>query len=448
MSDQAPETIVQGHQDIELSASSPSDIANIGLLIDKIALITGGSSGLGRAIAQAYAAAGAFVVSADLSPNPPDTPILAETMKGTDLTTPTVELLNRRFSVKDEKERAVFVECDVTKAECVENAVQFAVRTFGRLDVMVNNAGMLLVFPFVHYFFLNLRRVGGLITFFSFCTCGVSLDKLTCRSELLRVWPPYTCLLFDFGLTACKPKRTHVFLFRPRSICFLSLPSSTYYFPTSIRRALLSFFSPLCSKYRNSHTGIAAENKHRAKPNGDPSIRSRGYLRVHETDPSILDQNWAVNGRGVWLGCKYAAAQMLSQPPSHAFPDRGWIINICSISGMVGIPGASSYSATKGAVLQLTKSIALEYATDRIHVNCINPGFTETAILESMKAGAAGGSGVKLGENATKALESVHPWGRLGRPEDIAKVAVFLAGEGASWVTGQPFVVDGGYTAQ
>lgn len=162
---------------------------------------------------------------------------------------------------------------------------------------------------------------------------------------------------------------------------------------------------------------------------------------MHETDPETLDRSWAINGRGVWLGSKYAAAQMLTQPPHQPSGDRGWIINLCSIMGLVGMSGASSYCATKGAVLLMTRAIALEYAKDRIHVNCINPGFTETPLLEPMKKAA----GV---EAFDAMLQQLHPWGRLGLPSDIAKMAVFLAGDGASWVTGQAFVVDGGYTAQ
>lgn len=86
----------------------------------------------------------------------------------------------------------------------------------------------------------------------------------------------------------------------------------------------------------------------------------------------------------------------------------------------------------------MTRSCALEYARDRIHINCINPGFAETSLLEGMR-GEAGYS---------EMLNQLHPWGRPAVPEDIAKMAVFLAGPGASFVTGAPFVVDGGYTAQ
>ncbi len=127
---------------------------NIGNLAGKIALITGASSGIGRAIAQAYAEAGAFIVSADLTPNPPDAPIVAETLKGEDLKTPTVDLINAKFLLpadsaptKANIPHAVYVQCDVTQKESVEAAVKFTVQTYGRLDIMVNNAGEIFFEP-------------------------------------------------------------------------------------------------------------------------------------------------------------------------------------------------------------------------------------------------------------------------------------------------------------
>lgn len=81
----------------------------------------------------------------------------------------------------------------------------------------------------------------------------------------------------------------------------------------------------------------------------------------------------AINARSVFFGCKYAAAQMLEQEP-HSSGDRGWIINIASIAALIGLPSAVSYSASKGSVTSMTRTISLEYAADRIHVNAICPG--------------------------------------------------------------------------
>lgn len=124
-----------------------SPIGNIASLHGKVALITGGSSGLGRCIAQAYAAAGAYIVSADLKPTPAAAPVVEAALKtegsAQDFSTPTVDLVNARWPAADEgrTHRAVYVYVDVTDEESVKAAVKFAVDTFGRLDVMVNNAG-------------------------------------------------------------------------------------------------------------------------------------------------------------------------------------------------------------------------------------------------------------------------------------------------------------------
>jgi NAD(P)-dependent dehydrogenase (short-subunit alcohol dehydrogenase family) len=284
-----------------------SVLPHIGSLAGKIAIVTGSSSGLGRAISLAYAASGASVVCADLSPNAP------ESSPGPRI--PTHELLNAQSA--NGKPRSIFVECDMTKAASVEATVARAVQEFGRLDIMVNNAGIL------------------------------------AEAKAGKVFP-----------------------------------------------------------------------------------------RIQDTPESVWDADMAVNGKGVWLGCKYAISQMLRQEPwGGPTGDRGWVINMCSIVGLVGFSGTSCYSATKGAVLQMTKAVALECAKDRIHVNCINPGFTDTNMLAPLKAEHGT-------EKAESMLAALHPWGRMGRMEDIAKMAVFLAGDGAGWCTGGAYVVDGGYTAQ
>jgi NAD(P)-dependent dehydrogenase (short-subunit alcohol dehydrogenase family) len=117
---------------------------NIGDLARKVALVTGGSSGLGRAICLAYSAAGAFVVNADLQPNPPKTVFLQQALKGADLITPTVDLINaaRSPDQTDGLPLGLFVECNVTQPESFEAAVAATVKQYGRLDILVNCAGV------------------------------------------------------------------------------------------------------------------------------------------------------------------------------------------------------------------------------------------------------------------------------------------------------------------
>ena len=128
-----------------LSSGAVAGAVNIGVLTNKIALITGASSGLGRGIAQAYAGAGAYIVNADITPKPPVTPHYAETMKARgdnlDILTPTVDLVNKNFPSENDKPRAVYVECNVLHPESIEAAVKAAVDQYGRLDIMVNCAG-------------------------------------------------------------------------------------------------------------------------------------------------------------------------------------------------------------------------------------------------------------------------------------------------------------------
>lgn len=202
----------------------------------RTALITGASSGLGRAIALAYAEQGANVVCADITPNPPkSTPILSKTLKDVDLLTPTVELLNK-IHPGEGRDRAVYIKCDTTSASDNEAAVQKCVDVFGRLDIMVCNAGV-----------------------------------------------------------ACEGDSDH-------------------------------------------------------------------FLRLHEQPEEWFDKTFAVNAKGVWLSCKYATKQMLVQEPlkrsgglaeGQLDEDRGWIINMCSVLGLVGMSGTSCYSGSKGAVLQM-----------------------------------------------------------------------------------------------
>ncbi|KAJ5676925.1 uncharacterized protein N7477_002558 [Penicillium maclennaniae] len=171
--------------------------------------------------------------------------------------------------------------------------------------------------------------------------------------------------------------------------------------------------------------------------NAGISIEARAPAVLHLTDEATWDTTMRVNSKSVFLGCKYALTQMLAQEP-HSSGDRGWIINISSIMGMIGGPENPSYCASKGAVSQLTRQMALDYAPHRIHANAICPGYTQTAIFKETTTHLTPWSD----------LNRRHPLKGPGLPDDIARMAVVLASEDASWVTGVCLPVDGGYTAR
>ncbi|KAL8747192.1 MAG: hypothetical protein Q9190_000899 [Brigantiaea leucoxantha] len=160
--------------------------------------------------------------------------------------------------------------------------------------------------------------------------------------------------------------------------------------------------------------------------------------KVHEMTEEMWDFVMSVNSRSVFLGCKYAISQFLSQPP-HSSGDRGWIINTASMLGLVGLkPGASAYCASKGAVVLLTKQIAVEYGADKIHCNALCPGYLKTPMTAP----------IYEDKTLREEITALTPWGEWGQAEDVAKCAVFLASDDAAYITGLPMVIDGGYTAQ
>jgi len=262
----------------------------------KVCIVTGSSSGLGRAIALAYAREGGLLVCADLKPEA-HADVSAERTVNTD------EL------IRQNGQRALFVQTDVSKAESVENLVRQAAAEYGRVDVLVNNA-------------------------------GISLEA------------------------------------------------------------------------------------------GQPPAK------IHETAEDVWDTTMAVNAKSVFLGCKYGIAQMLRQD-LRSSGDRGWIINMSSIYGLVGGYYTSSYCASKGAVSNLTRQVALDYAESRIHCNAICPGYTETSILLNT-----------IKQHNREDIQAKHPLRGIGSPEDLAGAAIFLASDEARWITGVCLPVDGGYTTQ
>jgi NAD(P)-dependent dehydrogenase (short-subunit alcohol dehydrogenase family) len=118
----------------------------------------------------------------------------------------------------------------------------------------------------------------------------------------------------------------------------------------------------------------------------------------------------------------------------------GAIVNIGSILGLIAMKDRAAYCASKGGVTLLTKAMALDHAHEKIRVNCICPSLVETELVQGLFASAAGAA-LKQARVATL------PLGRMGKPEDVAEMAVFLASDEASWVTGTAIPLDGGLSA-
>jgi NAD(P)-dependent dehydrogenase (short-subunit alcohol dehydrogenase family) len=170
--------------------------------------------------------------------------------------------------------------------------------------------------------------------------------------------------------------------------------------------------------------------------NNAGSIEVGVFKPVVELEETEFDQHIAANLKSVWLCMKHEITQMLGQ-------GGGAIVNTSSVTGLGGAPQSAFYSAAKAAVVGLTKSAALEYATRNIRINALLPGAFATPMLETVFNRVSP-------ENPAAAEESYKrriPIGRIGQPEEAADAVLWLCSDQASYVTGHSLIVDGGLTA-
>lgn len=149
--------------------------------------------------------------------------------------------------------------------------------------------------------------------------------------------------------------------------------------------------------------------------------------RVEDESVADWDRCFGVNVRGCFLASKYLLPLMISNSS---------IVNVASVTGIVGVRNRAAYSSTKGAIVALTRNMALDYASAGIRVNCVCPGFVKTPLIAALLQDPV----------RTAALTNLHPLGRLGEAGDVAEAILFLSSNAASWITGQSLAVDGGFS--
>jgi NAD(P)-dependent dehydrogenase (short-subunit alcohol dehydrogenase family) len=168
----------------------------------------------------------------------------------------------------------------------------------------------------------------------------------------------------------------------------------------------------------------------------DCAFNNAGIEGSQAPTAECTEENWdqvlRVNLKGTWLCVKNEIPLMLRH-------GGGAIVNTASVAGLVGFPGIVAYNASKGGVIQLTKTAALEYATEGIRVNAVCPGVIRTPMVDRFV-----GDSVEAEPN----FVAMEPVGRMGMPHEVAEAAVWLCSDAASFVTGHAMVVDGGLVAQ
>ncbi len=149
------------------------------------------------------------------------------------------------------------------------------------------------------------------------------------------------------------------------------------------------------------------------------------------TEESTFDNVMDVNVKGVWL-C------MRAQIPAIMESGGGAIVNLASVAGLIGAPGGAAYSASKHAVIGLTRAVALEFARHKVRVNAVCPSYIDTPMVSGISA---------IDEKTAQRVQVASPMKRLGTPYEVASAILYLCGDGASFINGTTLAIDGGLTA-
>jgi NAD(P)-dependent dehydrogenase (short-subunit alcohol dehydrogenase family) len=167
----------------------------------------------------------------------------------------------------------------------------------------------------------------------------------------------------------------------------------------------------------------------------DCAFNNAGIEGEMATTAECSEENWdrtiAINLKGVWLCMKHEIPHMLEQ-------GGGAIVNCASIAGLVGFPNLPAYTASKGGIVQLTRTAALEYAQSGIRVNALCPGVIHTPMVDRI---------TNRNPETEAQFTALEPIGRMGTPEEMAEAAIWLCSDAASFITGHPLVADGGLVA-
>jgi NAD(P)-dependent dehydrogenase (short-subunit alcohol dehydrogenase family) len=195
----------------------------------------------------------------------------------------------------------------------------------------------------------------------------------------------------------------------------------------------------ICDVRDEDQVAATAQAAHERWGAPDILIANAGINPMADDSTTITPELWNrvmdVNVAGIFWCCKHVAPFMRKRR-------RGSIVALASVSGLIGWGGSAAYVASKGAVIALTRALAMEYAPERVRVNCLCPGSIWTPMVEVQFRD------LPDREERLQRTAALHPLGRIGTAEDVAWGALYLASDESSFVTGTALVIDGGLTAR